>query len=851
MLPYDFLLSSVLDIEEVYLDISESRGRLTANFWYYGQLCLAFPAFLNKAFYWSALMIRNYFRLAFRSFLKHKISSVVNIVGLSTAIGCAVVMFAFINLQLNMDHFHEHGRNIFLVEHVIQTADQEQTWGNTPVPLGPALKRDFPQVIASVRLADRAGAMRYKEQVFNERIRFADPEFFDVFTFPLKYGDTNALHDRSTIILSEASALKYFGRQNPVGETVTVTFENDRVESFEIRGVAEKFPPTASFQFEILANYDKQLDLGRDLGNWADLTEATFIRVDNADLISRVESQMGRYLEIQRGVQPDRPIQQFVFDPLFEVPTRGMLIRGTILAIIHPVTAWSCGILALAILALACFNYLNIAVVSASRRMKEIGIRKVVGSSKGQIIGQFLGENVVISLISLVLGAALAETVFLPGLSRMSGTVGFFEIEYAGNVDLWIFFFVLLCLTGLGAGLYPAFYISRFQPTRILRGFQDARKKSRLTHAILTFQFLVSFVLLTIGIAMIQDNSYLRDRDWGYTPAQTLVVPTVSFDQYQVLRNNAEQLPGPVEMAGSIDHIGRTGHRTIVEYAERSFDVLQFDVEWNYPEVMKLRLKEGRLFDKVHDSNSEHVVVVNETFVETLVWSTTRSNSSSWMGKQIKIQGTAFQVIGIVEDFRHLPFIDPIEPMMLRPALNDDFRHLILRVSPGTRDQTSDYLKATWKRYFPDIPYEGYSQDSIFDEYFIGMERGAKMLTYISIVALIISLMGLFGLVPLTITQRLKEISIRKVLGAGIPSIIRLINHKLVFVLTVSVMIGAGLSYLTLDTMFRSLSMYSQPVGVTPFLISAGLILGLSFGISIAWIYRGTSTNPVDVLRDV
>ena len=846
LLPFDPNRTYLDDIEEVYTYVVEERGRFRADVWYCMQFFLALPAGLNNASYWGIQMLTHYIKAALRSFRKNKAAAFINVAGLSIAVGCSVVLFLFIDLQVNMDHFHEHADEIYLIESVIESGGETQTWGHSPVPLGPALQQATPQIKQTVRLARGHAAMRHKETIFNESVSFVDPAFFDLFTFPLRYGEPEALLDDNALILSARTAEKYFGTANPVGEQVMLTFNHQHVEAFTVRGVAEEIPNNASFDFNILLAFEKQQDLGRDLSDWAGLTDATFIQLDPAADPQALEAQMASFVGLQQTAHPDRPIARFVLDPLKQVPTRGFVLRESPLAMIHPVTAWFCGIMALMILAISCFNYVNFAIVAGTRRAKEIGIRKVLGSYRWQLVAQFLGENLVLGFFALVLGVVLAATVFIPGLNGMIDGVGF-ELNFAENIDLWIFLALVLSVTALGAGLYPALYVSSFQPAKVLKGIQTIKGKNRLTRVLLTFQFVVSFVLLAFAIATIQNANHQRSRDWGYHQQQTLIIPVADASQYAALKNELAHYPPILKQAGTVDHIGRGGQNAVVVVEGQSAEVKRFDVGFHYLEVMKLRLKEGRFFDEQRPTDVETALLVNETFVREVMQQ--QGAEETALGQTVVFNGEPVEVVGVVEDFHYDVFLFKVEPVVLRVVDEAAYRYLAVDVQPGRVVTTSDHLEATWDRLIPEIPYTGFFQDSIFDSFFRGMDRGAKIFMFIGAVALLIAMMGLFGLVPLTIAKRMKEISIRKVLGADLWDVVKLIQKDLVIVLTIAVVLGGAISFFATHALLSAMLSGAWVPESWTFIVPALLIVGLSFLASFAGIYKGATANPVEVLR--
>lgn len=845
LLPRDTFGLSLDDIDEYYGALTEQTSPRRAQLWYLGQLIFAIPPFLNHSAYWSRLMLQNYLKLAVRHLWKAKLISSLHIAGLALSIACAIVMFLFIDLQYNMDSFHEHLDSIYLVEHTIQSGDQEQTWGTSPTPLGPSLLNDVPSVINAVRFDQVSGTMRYGDHVFSERISFADPSFFQVFSFPLQRGNPNSLSTPHQVILSSTLAEKYFGQRDPIGETITLTFNDNQPEAFVVGGVAEAFPHNASFRFAALVPYETLTRLGKDLSDWSETSRATFLQLDTPASANGVTEALASYLAQQQLADTERPMQSLLIQPLSDVPTKGFSVRGSITAKIFPTTALLFSVLAVLVLALACFNYINLALVAATCRMKEIGIRKVVGSSRGQLIGQFLGENLLMSVIALVAGVALAELLFIPGLNELLlGQVGF-DLDYAANIDLWIFLGLILLFTGLIAGLYPAFYISSFQPTAILKGVFSVRGKSRFTRVLLTTQFIVSFVLLALGFANFQNVQRQENRDWGYDQTQTLVVPLNNERDYVSFRDAVASHPAVEQAAGAVNHIGRSQGSASIQIGPNSYDVAQFVIGTTYLETMALRLEAGRTFDATRTLDRE-AILVNETFIETVGW---HPNDEPVLDRAVDIGGTTYTIIGVVKDFHYAPFITTIEPAILQFANDNALRYLALRIQAGQAAQVADFVEAIWRTQHPDLPYEGFFQDAIFDRYFQGMKRGSSLLTFISVIALLTSLMGLFGVVPLTLARRMKEISIRKMLGAQVWEVVLFMQREFATVLIVALVLGSTLSVFSVNALLTALSPYNEPASGWPFILAASLILGSAVLISLGWTYRRALTNPIDVIR--
>ena len=390
-----------------------------------------FRTFLLEINMWTS-----YFRLAWRNLMKNKLASLINIAGLSTAIGCCIVAFLFTDLFYNRDTFHTNGEHIFITRYTVNAGNDEiERWGDSPIPLGPALEADFPQVERAVRLASGSGYVRYEDKVFEENIRFVDAGFLDMFTFPLKYGDSHALSDNNAVVLSDELAEKYFGLDDPTGAQINIRFTDTTMVSFLVQGVTEKLPDKASFGFDLLIPFDNMRSLGHlDTEDWSQLITATFVQLNDPASITALASGMDRYLAQQNAASTERPILQFEFEPLLTMAQTAHSVRNRLSFLAtNPGQVIYTLVTGLFLLFLSCFNYINIAITSVARRLKEIGIRKVVGGTRAQLIAQFLCENLFLCLLAMALGVLLGDAIFAPGFNKLFG-VFHLHLEYTSRV---------------------------------------------------------------------------------------------------------------------------------------------------------------------------------------------------------------------------------------------------------------------------------------------------------------------------------------------------------------------------------------------------------------------------------
>ncbi len=787
-------------------------------------------------------MVRNFIKTALRNLVKNRLISFINIFGLSVAIAIGLVVYIFMDFAYGQDEFHKNKESIFLLNNVVARDGAEQVWGDSPAPIGEMLKADFSQIRNIARVDGRNIVMKYEDKVFTEYIWFADPEFLEMFTFPVKQGRKEALQDPSQVVISQSIAEKYFGENDPIGEQIVIT-ANDKKESFTVGGVAAPFPKNASFRFNILFNFEKKFSLydKEDTDDWTKFIDATFIQLNDPDDITLIRSKMDKYITLQNAADEDWPAQAYVFEPLTTLSQNSYRIRGDISGGNDPAGSIVLITIGSFMMLLACFNYINISISSATKRLKEIGIRKVVGGTKRQLIVQFIGENLIICFFALVLGAIWARTIIAPWFDSQF-SIGL-ELDFYQNPEAWGFLIALLLLTGIGSGAYPAFYISSFRPVNILRGRQKFGKKNTFTRLFLTFQFVLSIITIVFGIAFLQNAEYQRGRDWGYNQAQTLVVPLDGEKTYAALKNELLQHPNIARIAGSASHIGRSVGLSVIDIHDQKHEIRRIDVGYNYLETLNLRLKKGRSFDETLLTDLEESAVINQTFANNMGW-------EDPIGKSFDLDSLTYNVIGVVADFHYYNFNSEIEPAFFRMAKEDKFRYLSLRIQEGKAADTEAYVEELWKEHVPDMPYTAFFQDEVFDNYFNQLKGHGRIMGFTALLATILSCMGLFGLVSLNVAARMKEFSIRKVLGAGLAAIFNGINRQYLLLMIIACILGLPISYFLLDLFFTEVYTYHMPLTLSPLAIATVCLFAVALITVSSQIYKVIVSNPVEALRN-
>ncbi len=761
-------------------------------------------------------MFKSYLMTALRSTLRNRTTSLINLLGLSLGVGVAITVFLFMDFMFHIDGFHIHCNRIYQITSHVQHDRETDLWGNSPWLLGPALEADQPSIESVVRVDMSDGAVRRNDVVFNEAIWFVDPDFLRIFSFPVVRGNPNALDHKTSLVLTVPIAEKYFGTADPIGQTLSIKFSNGSKEEFNVGAVIQR-PENSGMYPTVLLAMEKSEDIKSQKNyDWSDQTDATFVMFKPGHPYSEIEGAMSKYLSLQNKSSTEWRIADFEFIPLPRLAQRSYEIHSAISFGGHPSGVWSLTTIAVMLLLLACFNYMNVSVATVATRLKEIGIRKVIGSRKKDIVQQFLTENFMLCFFSLVLGGLVSYLLFLPGLNTLYPFTVPFSF-HSGNTAFLVFV-GLLIFVGLVSGSYPSVYVSSFQPIRILRGREKFGQRGLFSRILLMVQFILAFTTIVGSFVFIDNSLYQKYKDWGYDHSQNMVVPVRSKEQFLALRDKAINFRSVEQVSGSVNHIGYQNTKVFFDHLQYRFQTILYPVGFGYTETMNLRLKAGRSFDKRIQSDYRESVLVNESFVEKMGWKEPLNQSFDY-------DSVKRYVIGVVRDFHYDGFYDPIGPALFTIGSEDHFRYLSVKVAKGTLAETETFLKGAWKEIAPDDPYEGIPQDRAFENFQRDNNANVKLLSFISFMAVGLACLGLFGLVSYNITRRLKEFSIRKVFGASLIQIFRLMNRDYAWILVSSFLIGAPAGFLLVNSLIQHIYPDPQPARALPFVIAIGLMM--------------------------
>lgn len=790
-------------------------------------------------------MLKNYLKITIRSLLKNKLFTFINVLGLGIALSCCIVAYLNWDYNAKFDTYHENADKIYRINFVRITNGSPIKNGSCPQPLGHTIKESVSQIDQVVRHMSIDGDFKVKDELFSTQVAAVDPEFFEVFTFEFLHGDRSQISDQRTIFINNEIKEKHFPDiKNPVGEIITYINGNRKIE-FKIGGVFEKPPQNTSFFSEAYVQYDNVFEVRKwDENDWSEFN-STFVTVNNPEDIPKIEQQLQAFVEIQNRAKEDYKVDHYYLDPFV-----GMAIRAErentwnhwfndslpISAAIAP------GIMAILILLIACFNFTNTSIAIANRRIKEIGIRKVMGSSKKQLVAQFLGENIILTFFALLVGMLIAFFL-VPAYSAMWPFLDI-ELNLIENLGLVGFLVILLLFTGIIAGSYPAFYVSGFQPSSILKGTVKFSGTNPFTRILLTLQYSISLIAIISGIIFTQNAQYQKNYDMGFDMESVVFARVKNENGFMAMRNELMGNLKIKEIAGSRHSATSSRYTDPIEFESSELDVTLMDIGANYLKTIGATMIEGRNFIENSQNDVENSVIISKELVHTFGW-------EEPIGKRIILRDTVeLFVVGVVKDM----YIDgelwnPLEPLLLRYVTQKDFRFLSVRAELDEIRAVKELMEEKWKLIFPDeLPNVEYMEDEKAKSALVN-KNIMIIFIFLGIIAIILSAIGLFSLVSLNIIKRMKEIGIRKVLGATIGNIVKNLSREFVLILSIASVIGSVAGYFMAQMMMASIWTYYVPIGVFAFVLSI-IILFLVSGITIGGkVIRSASMNPANTLR--
>lgn len=792
-------------------------------------------------------MIKNFLLITIRSMMKNKLYIFINIFGMAISIACCIIGFFNYDHNAGFDHMHKNEATIYRVGSVREFQNTLTEFGHAPIALGLAIKQNVPDVDEVVRFSPSGGNFRVNTELFNSNLTYVDPAFFKLFTFEFVEGN-GSLQNRNEICISDELAIKYFGKEHALGKPLTQLLDSGKTKEYIIAGVFKKQPSNSSFSGQAYSHYDNAFEFAEK-----DFTENSwkyrnnlFVQIKDANRVPSIQEQLKQYVSNNNTIREDFIIKYFLVEPFIGMAVRDSYAdkNGTWTRDGSPLAAViGIGLMGLFVLLIAIFNLTNTAIAISSRRLKEIGIRKVMGSMRKDLIAQFIGETTVICFVALLLGVVIAEAFLLPAFNKLWPDFNMVT-DYFGRPNFMIFMVVTLILTSLLAGSYPAFYISKFEPASILKGTLKFGGTNLFTRVLLCLQFAISLAGIVCSFAFTDNATFQRNFDMGFDRKGVIFTSVNGRSEYETYRNALAENPDIVSITGTQTHLYASGFNDPIKHEDKEIEVDILDVSADYLDVLDIDLKEGRNFEPESATDRKESVIITEGLAKQL-------NMTKPIGKEIIWLDTVkYFVVGVVADIYNNGLWEKMDPVMFRYADKNKVNHILVKADAAKLLAIDKFMEEKWKAIFPDKLYDSDLMDDEMIEADTVNRNLVKMFTFLGIVALLLSITGLFTLVSLNIIKKMKEIGMRKVLGASTWNITAIINREFIIILFLSSILGAGLGWSLSSVFMESIWDYYQNVSITSMIISAAILFVASV-LSIGYkIYKTTRLNPSHVLRD-
>ncbi|GGB24580.1 ABC transporter permease [Puia dinghuensis] len=819
-------------------------------------------------------MLLNHLKLAFRNLTKGKGYAAINLLGLSIGIICCLMLFQYVAREKSYDTFHEKAdRLVRLRMDVYEKGRLAQLSATTYPAVGRALKKEFPEVEDYCRLLAAPVLLSNPDRnvkTMETKGYYADASFLNMFTLPFEQGDPRtALDGPNKMILSEDMARKYFGNEDPIGRRLTISgqptyypiWKHGQTESFEVTGVFRNYPTNSHLSISYLVSYQTAVDLirkggGKDLAetSWGWYDQYTYLQLRPGANPARLQSQLpafaDRHINSSAGNKLQELRNEFYLIPLIDIHLYSHDVEEAE-ANGDSKTVYFLFLVAILIIVIAWVNYTNLATARSLERSREVGVRKVLGASRGDLIRQFLFESLLMNTLALVLAIALSYGL-APLFNRLTGEQLPTGLHLAGR---WLAGFLALFFAGAFlSGLYPAFVLSGYQPVSVLKGlFKNSTKGIWLRKGLIIGQFTASILLIGGTIIVYQQVSYMRNQQLGFNIHQTLVLDGAgSFGDstyrtvYQSFRNDLLQAGGVKNVTASSEVIGKEilfgANTRRAGVQNESYLMYYLGVDYDFIPAFGLRQLAGRNFSTSfpHDKKA---AILNETAVRTLGYASPEEALHQYTRGFVD----SLEIIGVVSDYHHQGLQKAIGPQVfiLRPDVRDYYS---LKLETGDIRGTVDAVKNIWARHFPADPFNYFFLDDFFDRQYKADQEFGKVFGLFALLAIGIACFGLLGLSAYNVVQRTKEIGIRKVLGATVKQLLYILSRDFVTLVLVALVIAAPLTWWLMDNWLRDFA-YRIHIAWWVFAVAGALAVLIAILTVVFQSWRTANANPVKNLR--
>ena len=813
-------------------------------------------------------MLKNYFKIAVRNLLKHKLHTGINLIGLSLGLGVSILIFFFVQFELSFETFHQDLDRIYRVKtHERIDGEMKETY-SSPVVLESAFREEFPQIeaITGVTNAD-VQAILPDQSTQNQRIRLVHPDFLKMLNFPLIKGDISSqLVDKYSVVITEKAAKLYFGSADPIGQSLQLKMGEDFVD-YRVSGLLKNPPANNSIPFEILMPIEN-MDFFADkesLASWYNVWGFNLVKLNNPEQVASIHQSMEAFMKKSLGEDYEEGGLYFTLTPLADMHFAEGAGNGAVQTT-QKSLLWILSGIAFLVLLIACINFTTMAIGRATSRAKEVGVRKTMGASFGQLIIQFMMEAFLTTLTASVIGVVLAE-LFLPTFNDLFQKE--LDIVY-GPTQFGILAGLIVFISGL-AGAYPAFFLSGLRPIKVLKGNLSLHfGKQGLRKGLVAFQFFISFLLIATTLIMVNQMNAIQEYDLGFDQEQILIVdmpdyPSQNFvtslkESFRTAESFRQTLVSRTEIASTALTVATYGDDAFWQVGFPLEDGTMFSFKVNfvsgdYMETLGMELLEGRTINPAVGADSS-ALIINEAFAKAFNW----EDPTGEMLPRTDFE--PHQIIGVVKDFHHASLYQPIEPVMIAKSpmavfsgitnlmINSSTNpKLLVRAAGGDINQVRSVIEAEWEKQFKGLPLEISFLDETVEAQYQSDRRLGKMVFIAASLAILIAAMGLFAMVALSIAGRTKEIGIRKVLGASSWSISWLFGKEFIVTTLVGVIVALPLSIYLMQGWLDQFAVKGWPSWISFALLVIG---GITFTLALVYAQslKASLSNPVNTLKD-
>jgi putative ABC transport system permease protein len=794
-------------------------------------------------------MFKNYIKTAFRNLARNKVYSFINIAGLSIGLACAILIMLYVKDEVSYDRFHKNVNNIYR----IVSKRKDNKIPVTGLLQGPRFTQNVPGMKSFVRLTGVAADMRIGTGVQLQDLLQVDSNFFSVFTFPLLSGNPKTcLTEPHSIVLSEDAAKKYFATTDAVGKVLMVK-EDTTFVPYKVTAVAKRCPQNSSIQFDVLLPFKESDADAKDTHNWFNSFLNTFVVLDNKANLQTVEKQMQTFyvadakeifqqmLKNDGGNPDDIPMGIYFLQPYLDMHLNTELRESNGLTnASNPVYSYLLSGIALFVLLIACINFVNLTIARSVKRAKEIGIRKVMGSDRKQLIFQFLGESFFLCTVAFVLAIALVQ-LLLPLFNELANKA--LAISYLFDAKLIAAYIALYIITGLLAGFYPALVLSGYNPVQTLYNRFQIAGKNYLQKSLVVMQFtLASFLIIATFIIYSQFN-FLTKTDLGYDDDNLVTVFKNQLKHTDAVVFKNELLKNPNIAGFSVKNAGEWGTGTKNAVGSTIYFAYE-TVDENYLPLLKIPLIAGRNFSTAFPADSTQSVIVNESFVKAANWKNPIGETINMLGSS----NETYHIIGVVKDYHFASLTQKITPQLFSMKNGNNYGGYYIKIKPNSASESLKWIQKTFRQFYPLSPYIYSFKNDENRKQYADVEKWKQIILFGAILTIFISCIGLFGLSVLSAEKRMKEIGIRKVLGASVQHIVTTLSTDFIKLVVIALIIASPLAYMAANKWLQNFP-YRIALSWWLFALAGMLVMLIAlFTISFQSI-KAAMSNPVKSLR--